>query len=141
MKQKLLFLFIACTIGAYGYAQCDKKIILTAYGFESRNKQNEVVMKDTQRLTTIVYDAKIIEVVSETSILNGTIDSVYCNWKTPFKEGQTFIKCMLAYDNGDVWPAKLTITGKDGKLSLLVDIEHPDAFLMRFTLDKFEEKK
>ena len=115
--------------------------MLSATGCESLNKQNEVMMKDTQRLTTIVYDTKIIELVSEFTTLNGTIDSIFCNWKTPYSEGAEIIKCKLTFEGGEIWPATLTITGKGEKLSLLVDIEHPDAGIMRFTLDKFEEKK
>lgn len=141
MKQKILFLFITIAIADCCYSQCDKKNILTATGAEILDERNEVRLKDTLRLTTIKYDSKTIEIISEFNTLYGTIDSIYCNWKLPFKEGNTYIKGMLNYESGDQWVSTLTITGKDGKLTLLVDIEHPDASIMRFVLNKFEESK
>lgn len=141
MKQKLFFLFIAIVIGSYSYSQCDKKIILAATGAEILNGQNEVALKDTQRVTTITYDSKTLEIISESSTLTGSIDSIYCNWKVPFKEGHTYIRGTLIYANGEQWVTKLSINGKDGKITLLADIEHPEANKMRFVLDKFEESK
>jgi hypothetical protein len=141
MKQKILFLFITTAIGTCCYSQCDKKNILSATGAEILNEQNEIKIKDTLRVTTIKYDSKVIEIVSENSTVHGTIDSIYCNWKLPFKEGHTYIRGSLSYENGDQLVTKLTINGKDGKLTLLVDIEHPEANKMRFVLNKFEESK
>lgn len=141
MKQKILFLSVTLAMGTCCYSQCDKKNILSATGAEILNEQNEVKIKDTLRVTTIKYDSKTIEIISEHNTLYGTIDSIYCNWKLPFKEGNTFIRGTLNYENGEQWVTKLTINGKDGKLTLLVDIEHPEANKMRFVLDKFEESK
>lgn len=141
MKQKVFFLFITIGMGICCYCQCDKKNILSATGAEILNGQNDVKIKDTLRVTTIKYDSKTIEIISEFNTLYGTIDSISCNWKIPYKEGNTYIRGTLNYENGDQWVSKLTITGKDGKLTLLVDIEHPQANLMRFVPDKFEESK
>jgi hypothetical protein len=141
MKQKIVCLFISIAIGTCCYSQCDKKNILSATGVEVLNKQNEVKIKDTQRVTTIKYDSKTFELITEYYTRYGTIDSIYCNWKTPFKEGTTYIKTTLSFENGEQWVTKLTINGKDGKLTLLVDMEHPEADIMRFVLDKFEENK
>lgn len=141
MKQKILFLIINTALVTCCYSQCDKKNILSATGAEILNELNEVKIKDTLRVTTIKYNSKVIEIISEYNTLYGTIDSIYCNWKLPFKEGTTYIKGTLNYENGDQWVTKLTINGKDGKLILLVDIEHPEANKMRFVLDKFEESK
>lgn len=141
MKQKLLFLFIGIAIAACCYGQCDKKIVLSSTGAEILNGQNEVKIKDTLRVTTIKYDSKTFEIISENNTLYGTIDSIYCNWQLPFKEGNTYVRGTLNYENGDQWVTKLTISGNDGKLTLLVDIEHPEANRMRFVLNKFEESK
>lgn len=141
MKQKILFLFITIAIGISCYSQCDKKNILSSTGAEILDEQNKVKIKDTLRLTTIKYDSKTIEIITENNTLYGTIDSIYCNWKIPFKEGNTYIRGTLNYENGDRWVTKMTINGKDGKLTLQVDIEHPEANRMLFVLDKFEESK
>jgi hypothetical protein len=141
MTQKIVCLLIGIVIGTCCYSQCEKKNRLSATGAEILNEKDEVKIKDTQRLTTILFDAKVFEIKSEYNTLYGTIDSTYCNWKIPFKEGTTYIKGVLNYENGDRWVTKLTITGKDGKLTMLVEIEHPDANKMRFTLDTFEESK
>jgi hypothetical protein len=139
MKQKTVCLLIGIAMGTICYSQCDKKIILGATGVEVLNDQNEVKIRDTERVTTIKYDSKLIEVITEYDTKYGTIDSIYCNWKIPFKEGNTYIRGKLNFENGDQWVIKLTIEGKDGKLSLLADMEHPDANTMRFVLNKFEE--
>lgn len=141
MRQKILFLFITIAIGTSCYSQCDKKNILSSTGAEILDEQNKVKIKDTLRLTTIKYDSKTIEIITENNTLYGTIDSIYCNWKIPFKEGNTYIRGTLNYENGDRWVTKMTINGKDGKLTLQVDIEHPEANRMLFVLDKFEESK
>jgi hypothetical protein len=139
MKQKTLFLFTAIIMGTSCYSQCDKKNILTATGAEILDAQNEVKIKDTVRVTTIKYDTKVFEIITEFATLYGTIDSIYCNWKIPFKEGNTYIKGILHYENGDQWVTTLILSGKDGKITLLADMEHPDANKMRFVLTKFEE--
>ena len=141
MKYKLISLFIGMVISACCYCQCDTKIILSSSSTEIINKQNEVIIKDTERVTTIKYDTKTIEIITENNTRLGTIDSIYCNWKIPFKEGKTYIKGRLNFENGEVWVTTLTITGKEGRLTLLADMEHPQANTMRFLLNKFEENK
>ncbi len=141
MKQKLISLFIGIAINTCCYCQCDTKIVLSSTGAEILNKQNEVIIKDTERITKIKYDTKKIEIITENNTRLGAIDSIYCNWKIPFKEGKTYIKGRLSFENGEVWVTTLTITGKDGKLTLLADMDHPDANRMLFVLDKFEENK
>lgn len=139
MKQKIVFVLIAIIISAFCYSQCDKKIVLAATGVEVLDDNDHVKMKDTARVTTINYDSKLIEVITEYNTRYGTVDSIYCNWKIPFKEGKTYIRGKLSFENGDQWVIKLTINGKDGKLTLLADMEHPDANKMLFVLNKFEE--
>jgi hypothetical protein len=141
MVQKISLLLISIAIGTCSYSQCDKKITLSATGAEILNEQNEVKIKDTERATTILFDSKVFEIKSGNNTLHGTIDSTYCNWKIPFKEGKTYIKGILYYENGDKWVTKLTIIGKESNITLLVDIDHPEANRMRFLLDKFEESK
>lgn len=141
MKQKIVFLLISIAISTLCYSQCDKKIVLSATGVEVLDDKNEVKMKDTERVTTINYDSKLIEVITEYNTRYGTIDSIYCNWKIPFKEGNTYIRGKLSFENGEQWVIKLTINGKDGKITLLADMEHPDANKMLFVLNKFEESK
>ena len=141
MKPKILLLFISIAIGTYCHSQCGKKITVSATGAEILNELGEIKIKDTQRVTTIIYDSKVIEIISEMSTLYGTVDSIYCNWTIPFKEGNTTIMGTINYENGDQRTTKLIITGKEGKLTLLAEVEHPDANKMRFVLDKFEEIK
>ena len=128
-------------MGASCYAQCGKQNILTATGAEILDESNNIKIKDTVRITTIKYDSKSFQIITEYATLNGTIDSIYCNWTIPFKEGNTYIVGKLKYENGDQWITTLIISGKDGKLTLLADMDHPDANKMRFVLDKFEESK
>lgn len=141
MKHKIILVMIAILISSYCYSQCNAKIILSATGVEIMDKNNDVKSKDTERITTIKYDTRAIEINTEYNTRYGSIDSVYCNWSVPYKEGRTYLRGKLNFENGYQWVIKLTITGKEGKLTLLADMEHPDASVMRFALTTYEENK
>jgi len=73
--------------------------------------------------------------------MTGTIDSISCDWKTPYKEGKTVIKTVLSGENGRTMNGTITIEGKDGKLLLMAEFEEMPETKIRVMLDKFEEKK
>ena len=76
----------------------------------------------------------------EENKMSGPVKSVVCNWKTAFKEGKTVIKAILTDRSGDAKDVTITIEGKDGKVTLLAEVDEMPDHKIKVTLDKFEEK-
>ena len=140
MKKQILLLLLASVTGACSFGQCDKKILLSASSFENLNGSNEVQGKD-DRAITIVYDSKLISFTPGDITLEGTVNSITCDWKIPFKEGKTVIKATITRTDGSTVNTTMTIEGKDGKNSLIAEFEESINQKMRITLEKFEESK
>ena len=140
MKKQILLLLLASVTGACSFGQCDKKILLSASSFENLNGSNEVQGKD-DRAITIVYDSKLISFTPGDITLEGTVNSITCDWKIPFKEGKTVIKATITRTDGSTVNTTMTIEGKGGKNSLIAEFEESINQKMRITLEKFEESK
>jgi hypothetical protein len=138
-KQVLTFLFVAIA-GISSYAQCGKKNVLTSSVTEYLNTSGEI-QRSQEELTTVEFDSKSISIMPGDNTMTGTIDSISCDWKTPYKEGKTVIKTVLSGENGRTMNGTITIEGKDGKLLLMAEFEEMPDTKIRVMLDKFEEKK
>lgn len=138
-KQVLTFLFVAIA-GISSYAQCGKKNVLTSSVTEYLNTSGEI-QRSQDELTTVEFDSKSISITPGNNIMEGTIDSISCDWKTPYKEGKTVIKTALSGPNGRTMNGTITIEGKDGKLMLMAEFEEMPDTKIRVMLDNFEEKK
>jgi Holliday junction resolvase len=71
--------------------------------------------------------------------MTGKIKSDTCNWKVAYKEGKTVLKAVISNENGDDKNVTITIIGKDGKVTLLFEMEGEGDDRIRVTADKFEE--
>ncbi len=140
MKKQILIVLLLSAAGISSYAQCDKKIVFTSGKTEFLNSNNEL-QKTKEELTTVEYDSKEIIITPGDNIMEGTVNSVSCDWKTPFKEGKTVIKATLTSANGKTMNMTITIEGIDGKLTLLGEFDEMADRKIRLTPDKFEEKK
>jgi hypothetical protein len=140
MKKQILILLCAVIAGTTTYAQCDKKNVLTASSTEYLNANLEL-QRTVEEITTIEYDSKAIVITPGDHNMVGTINSMSCDWKTPYKEGKTVIKGMISNPRGDLMNCTITIEGKDGKLTLLFEAEESPDRKIRISIDKFEEKK
>ncbi len=135
----VLFTIIAIT----GYAQCEKKLLLTSTltehldGFDSLQRSNE----EKSTIEIGKSEITILPGNEPEQKITGVIKSQTCNWTVPFKEGKSVIKAEMSDPRGDTKNATITITGKDGKVTLLFELaEMPDR-KVRVTIDKFEEAK
>lgn len=140
MKKQILLLLLSVATGIFSYGQCNKKIALYGSSFEMLNASDEVQLKD-DRAINIVYDSKLILFTPGDITMNGTVDSIKCDWKTPFKEGKTVIKCSIARTDGTTVNATLTIEGKNGQNILIAEFDGSDYQKLRLNLEKFEESK
>ena len=121
------------------FAQCGKKVVLTT------SKTDHL---DANGIVTRTVDEKAVVIISQTTLnitvnddhkMNGTIKSDSCFWKVPYKEGKTFIKATLSTDEGEEKNITITIEGKDGKITLLFEMEGMPDDRIRVNADKFEE--
>ncbi|HMI77565.1 MAG TPA: hypothetical protein VK484_02170 [Ferruginibacter sp.] len=138
MKKTVLILLLAITAGTSSYAQCDKKSVLTSGVTEYLTSTGEV-RKTVEEPTTIEFDSKTISIAPGDHVMDGTVTSITCDWKTPYKEGKTVIKAAIAAGDGQTMNVTITIEGKDGKVILMFE-ENADKRI-RLTADKFEERR
>lgn len=137
-KQILSLLLLAAGIGAF--AQCDKKIVLTAGSTEYLNGKDEL-QRTVEETTTVEYDSKEIVITPGDQTLTGAVSSIICNWQTPYKEGKTVIKTALQGPDGPAMNTTITIENKEGKIIFLAAFDDMPDFRIRLILNKFEEKK
>ena len=138
MKKQILILLLIIVAGTSSFAQCDKRSVLTSSVTEYLTSSGEI-KRTVEEPTTIEFDSKTIVITPGDNIMEGTVDSITCDWKTPYKDGKTVIKTTITVGDGQTMNITITIEGKDGKIILLFE-ESPDKRI-RLTLDKFEEKK
>jgi hypothetical protein len=138
MKKQVLILLLVLVAGTSSFAQCDKKSVLTAGLTEYLDSSGEI-RKTVEESTTIEFDSKTIVIIPGEQVMEGTITSISCDWKTAYKEGKTVIKSTITMGDGQPMDVTITIEGKAGQVTLLFE-ESPENRI-RLTLDKFEEKK
>jgi hypothetical protein len=140
MKQ-LLLAVVLLTAATSGYGQCEKKTVLSASKTDHLAADGSVERSD-DGLITIEFDKTIFNVnPPNESPLNGKVDSVTCNWPTPYKEGKMRMKVTLTNPQGEIQHFTVTIEGKAGKVTLLAVMDNQPDHQIRIVADKFEEKK
>jgi hypothetical protein len=140
MEKQISLLLLAVVTSIFSYGQCDKKIMLYGSSFEMLSASDEVKLKD-ERSISIVYDSKLILFTPGDITMEGTVNSITCEWKTPFKEGKTVIMSTITRANGTSVNGTLTIEGKNGRNILIAEFEGSDYPKLRLILEKFEESK
>lgn len=133
----LLLLF-----NSVSFAQCDQNIVLTSSKTEYLDGQNALQRTVEEDSTVLIGDSKIIITPgSGDRKMVGVISSNDCDWKVPFKEGKSTIKAVFAEDNGEKRNVTLTIAGKDGKVTLLMEIKETPDRKIRIPIIEFKEQK
>ena len=137
----LLLAAILVSAGLLSYGQCDKKVLLTSSKTEHLGADSSVQRTDDEN-TVIEFDKTTFNVApGGGQPMTGKVNSVTCNWTTPFKVGRTQLKVTLSNPDGETKNATITIEGKNGKIILLAELEGEADKKIRLTADKFEEKK
>ncbi|MBD0288975.1 MAG: hypothetical protein ICV79_26655 [Flavisolibacter sp.] len=140
--KKIIFILSLLVSGTMGFAQCDKPLMLTSSKTEHLDANGTVQRTEDEKSTVEVNKTDvIIRPGNESHNMKGVIKSNTCNWSVPFKEGKSLIKATITNDNGNTMNATLTIEGKDGKLTLLMEVEEMPDRKIRVPIDTFEEKK
>ena len=143
MKSTFLALLLLITGSTVCFAQCDKTLILTSSRTEHLDADGNLGRAVDEQTAIEINKSKISIVIENgKQTLTGVIKSNICNWTAPFKEGKSVINTTISdEDSGGEKDYKLTIEGKDGKVTLLAQSVQDPERKLKFTLDKFEEKK
>ena len=141
MKKKIFLILSCLLIGLISSAQCDKKITWTASKGEFMNASGEVektmnekIVVETDKTTIVLKHGD-----REEDALKGDIKEASCDWKEAFKNGKTKFKSVLEEPSGDIKDAVITIEGKDGKLTILVELVNMEGKKLRIYVDSYKE--
>lgn len=139
----IFFVFTFLLAGsATAFGQCGKNLMLTSSKTEYLDSTGVLQRAEDEKSTIDINRSEIIIVPgNDAQKISGTIKSDTCSWKVPFKEGRTIYQVMLNREGESPMAAALTIEGKDGKLTLLVEIKEMRDRKIRAVIDRFEEKK
>jgi len=140
MKQLLLAAGLL-TAATAGYGQCEKKTVLTASKTDHLAADSSVERSE-DGVITIEFD-KTTFLVNQPNegLIPGKVDSVTCNWPTPYKVGKTRMKVTLTNPQGEPQHFTVTIEGKAGTVTLMAVMDDQPSHKIRIIADKFEEKK
>jgi hypothetical protein len=140
MKNIILAFAILLLTAVSASAQCDKKVKWQATKAEMLDTDGNVV--DTKQGTIIIItDSKNVslEIVENPSDkLEGTISDYSCEWKEAFKNGKTSFKTTLTNPNGETSTATFNIEGKDGKLTITLQLDRMNGKTIRIAVEKQE---
>ena len=142
MKKMILPIIIIIGFSLASHAQCGKNIVFASSKTEYLDSSYSVqrIADETVNLTINKMNITVLINSDSENKLTGTIKSTTCDWKVPFKDGKMIFKAELTDVRGDTKNVVMTIEGKDGKTTLLVEIENMPERKMRLTADEFDER-
>lgn len=142
MKKIIFISFVLIVCGKWSNAQCNKKILWTATKEEFLDSTNQVTHTDQDSVTLETGDSGII--INHNNIpqdqLTGTIKDATCNWSEPFKNGKSTFKSNLTEASGDEHNGNFIIEGKDGQISILIELTDKEGMKIKLYVSKYEEK-
>jgi hypothetical protein len=140
MKHLLLFVLFL-TAGYFGFGQCGTKVVLISSQTQHLGADSSVQRTEDEK-TVIEFDQSTITISPGDNHMTGKVDSISCNWSTPYKVGKTRLKVTITNDRGETQGATISIEGRDGRIVLLAKVDNmPPDERIRLIADKFEEKK
>ncbi|MDO3642525.1 hypothetical protein [Mucilaginibacter sp. L3T2-6] len=139
MKKIILTLSLLIGISAVTFAQCDKTIVLNSSHTNHIDESGAITRTDDETAEIAIDKSAVNIAVNGEHKITANITSNTCNWSLPFKEGKSVIKAVADHDGQD---KKMTITieGKDGKVTLLFELEDEPGDRIKVAIDKFVEK-
>jgi hypothetical protein len=142
---KTISLIVALLIAGFtvSYGQCDKKFTITTSKTEHLDSKGTVTRTDDNEKAIVVIGKTDLSITVNSDEgehkMTGTIKADTCNWPVAYKVGKKVIKAVISNGNGEDRNVTITITGKDGKVTLLFESENEPDDRIRVTADKFEE--
>ena len=128
------------TAAYFGFGQCGTKVVLTSSQTQHLGADSSVQRTEDEKVV-IEFDKSTITISPGDNHMTGKVDSITCNWTTPYKVGKTRLKVTITNGQGETQRATITIEGRDGKIVLLGEVDNMPDEGIRLIADKFEEKK
>lgn len=141
--KKLLSILCLAVVVAPSFGQCDKNVTLAVSKTEYLDR-NGTVQRTVDENSTIEISASEVIIrpgSNPDQKMNGKIQSNQCSWNVPYKEGKSVLKANFADPAGNQQNATMTIEGKEGKITFLMEIDEMPDRKIRVNVDTFEEKK
>lgn len=140
MQNIILALVLVLFTSFASFAQCDKKVKWQATKAELIDESGQVSDIKEGNITLTADSKTIVIEIAENpnDKLEGTVNESTCEWKEAFKNGKTVLKTTMNDRGGDTSPGTITIEGKDGKLTITVEIEKLNGKKVRINVDKHE---
>lgn len=138
--KKLIVLSLALAGTIIVHAQCHQRVILTASKTQYLDASKSVQRTVDEKTRIEISTDSIVIAPGNNEKMKGSITSNKCAWTKHFKEGKSVIKALFseAHDEKNV---TITIEGKDGKVTFLVEVDgQPDKKIL-LEPDTFEGKK
>ena len=119
----LLLLLLSTTASV---AQCDMDLRLTSSKTEYLDAQGTLQRTVEEQSTVEITRTGVTITPPSDPQMKGIIKSHDCKWKVPFKEGKSIIKATFTDEQKGTLNATITIEGKDGVVTLLMEaVEMP----------------
>jgi hypothetical protein len=140
MKKIILTLSLLIGLSVVSFAQCDKKVVLNSSKTDHLDAAGAITRTNDETAQIEISKTAIDISVNDDHKMNGTITDNTCNWTVPFIEGKSVIHAKMSNENGEEKKVTITIEGKDGKVTLLFEMEGDPGDRVRVGIDKFVEK-
>lgn len=140
MKKIILTLTLVAALSVACLAQCDKAVVLTSSKTDHLDATGAITRSDDETAMIEISKSAVDISVNGEHKMTGAIKDKSCDWKVPFKEGKTVIHATMTNNGGDEKKVTINIEGKDGKVTLLFDIDDMPNERLRVGIDKFVEK-
>ena len=141
MKSIILIAALILAGNVVVFSQCNKQVILTSSLTEYLDS-NDVVERSVPEKTIIKIDKSTLSIApGDDHEMTGTINENKCDWSVPYKAGKSIIKATMTDEGGDKKNATLTIQGKDGKVTLVMQIAEMPGKKIRVNIDTFGQAK
>ena len=140
MKKMIFSLLLCSAIGITSYAQCNQKVTFNASKTDYLDATGGVQQSKTEN-TLVNFDNQDVSILCNGQQIVGTVVSSSCDWKKTYTEGKTVLKANINDKNGDSKNATLIMEGKDGNVSLLVEVENMPTRKFLLPVDSFREQQ
>ncbi|WP_460996769.1 hypothetical protein [Spirosoma harenae] len=139
MKSIICLTILFTTTLSFG--QCDKDVTLVSSKTEYLDGSGVVQRTEAEQSTIDITKSQVTITPGRADHkMVGAVQSNTCNWNVAYKEGKTVIKATFDDPSGPQRHTTLTIEGKDGVITFLMEIaEMPDKKI-RVNVTSFKEK-
>lgn len=142
IMRKTICLLLLIIGSKMSIAQCSKSLVFTSSKTEYLNGSYILQRTvDEKSIIEITRSQITITPGNDERKMTGTIKSDSCGWPREFQEGRSVYKAVFTREGDDDRNATVTIEGKGGRVTFLMEVEGMPDRKIRVIADRFEEKK